>query len=158
VAALLRREDQKEGLLKECQGEPGGWNSAGPEHAGGTQQHAAAHAHICICCARLPLLWAPHPRLLMRLASHMPAGAPLQNLFPYFVADVSKEEQCECALADVAAWGLPDGQFINTLLELANGEACCARSMHHLPVELHAWNPTAVSATSPLQAASLSRT
>ncbi len=43
VAALLRREDQKEGLLKECQGEPGGWNSAGPEHAGGTQQHAAAH-------------------------------------------------------------------------------------------------------------------
>jgi omega-amidase len=49
VAALLRREDQKEGLLKECQ------------------------------------------------------GAPLDNLFPYFVADMSKEEQCRKFVADVTS-------------------------------------------------------
>lgn len=97
VAALLRREDQKDGLLKECQGALAGY-TAGAMGRRVPARMLPANAGCVI------------PTSSLRPA---PAGAPLQNLFIYVVADMSKEEQCECmAAAALKPWpgccaGLP---------------------------------------------------
>ena len=98
MAALLRREDQKDGLIKECQGallralhgeRSGGatwWGALGRTAEWDVAAEASTGQH------------RPHP-----IPAPVPAGAPLQNLFPYVVADMSKEEQCECSLPAAAA-------------------------------------------------------